>query len=240
MNTLKKIRLYGLIFVLIFLCVSCGINNTNQPEKHHQNTIVAENVDLNDENQTENPDNLSSESLIIPEEKLFDENKSQDISAEDVFIEPVNEQAKTEDTSSSKDTPLQTEDGVLICSLSIRCNTILDNIEKLDSIKIDLVPSDGKIFENFNAVAYEGESVFNLLSRELRKNKIHFEFTKNPTYNSIYIEGIGNLYERDCGELSGWMYKVNDEIPEFGCSQYSLKNGDKVEFLYSCDMGNDI
>lgn len=42
-------------------------------------------------------------------------------------------------------------------------------------------------------------------------------------YNSAYIEGINNLYEFDCGSLSGWMYKVNEWFPNYGCSRYVLK-----------------
>lgn len=53
-------------------------------------------------------------------------------------------------------------------------------------------------------------------------------------YNSAYVEGIGNLYEFDCGNMSGWMYKVNDWFPNYGCSRYELKNGDTVEWQYTC------
>ena len=56
----------------------------------------------------------------------------------------------------------------------------------------------------------------------------------------IQIEGIANLYEFDCGELSGWMYKVNDWFPNYGCSRYELKDGDKVEWVYTCDLGKDV
>ena len=78
------------------------------------------------------------------------------------------------------------------------------------------------------------------MERELKSRKIHFEFTINPMYDSAYIEGIGNLYEFDAGELSGWIYRVNGKIMSVGCSQYKLKNGDKIEFLYTCNMGKDL
>ena len=84
------------------------------------------------------------------------------------------------------------------------------------------------------------ESSFNILSREMKKNKIHIDFETTPMYNTVYIKGISNLYEFDCGELSGWLYKINGKIQNYGCSQYILKPGDKVEFLYTCDMGKDI
>ncbi|MDO4744477.1 MAG: DUF4430 domain-containing protein, partial [Clostridia bacterium] len=95
-------------------------------------------------------------------------------------------------------------------------------------------------FPETTVVFYEGESVFNILVREMKKNKIHIDFVNTPMYNTAYIKGIANFYERDCGELSGWMYLVNGKVPQYGCSQYILKAGDKVELVYTCDSGIDI
>ena len=128
----------------------------------------------------------------------------------------------------------------LTCTLSVRCDTILSNMKMLDSDKAEIVPQDGVIFAEKSVVFYEGESVFNLLMREMKRNKIHMEFENTPIYESAYIEGIANIYEFDCGELSGWMYKVNDRFPDYGCSQYQLKEGDRVEWVYTCDLGRDV
>ncbi|MBR2001172.1 MAG: DUF4430 domain-containing protein, partial [Firmicutes bacterium] len=100
-------------------------------------------------------------------------------------------------------------DKQLTCTLTITCQTILDNIDDLDPEKVELVPEDGVILAKKTVTFYEGENVFQLLRREAKANKIHMEFEDTPIYNSAYIEGIHNLYEFDCGELSGWMYKVN-------------------------------
>jgi len=126
------------------------------------------------------------------------------------------------------------------CTLSITCNTILDNMDKFDQAKLEVLPKDGVIYKTKEVVFYEGESVFDVLLRETRDNKIHMEFVDTPIYNSNYIEGINNIYEFDCGELSGWMYKVNDWFPNYGCSRYQLKDGDKIEWVYTCDLGKDV
>ena len=55
-----------------------------------------------------------------------------------------------------------------------------------------------------------------------------------------YIAGINYLYEFDFGELSGWTYRVNGEVPSVGCDKYELKDGDKVEWIYTCELGKDI
>lgn len=126
------------------------------------------------------------------------------------------------------------------CTLSVRCDTVLKNISWLKNSKADIIPKDGVIFEEKTVTFYEGESVFNLLQREMKRNKIHMEFENTPIYNSAYIEGIANIYEFDCGELSGWMYKVNGWFPNYGCSRYQLKDGDKVEWVYTCNLGVDV
>lgn len=126
------------------------------------------------------------------------------------------------------------------CTLSVRCDTILDNMEWLDPEKTELVPEDGVIFPATEVTFYEGESVFNVLQREMKKASIHMEFSDTPMYNSAYIEGIHNLYEFDCGELSGWMYKVNGWFPNYGCSRYQLQEGDVVEWVYTCTLGVDV
>ena len=59
-------------------------------------------------------------------------------------------------------------------------------------------------------------------------------------YGTIFIRGINHLYDRACGELSGWMYKVNGEFPGKGCGAYKLENGDVIEWVYTCDLGKDV
>lgn len=73
-----------------------------------------------------------------------------------------------------------------------------------------------------------------------RENKLHLEFSTTPVYGSAYIEGIGNLYEFDCGAESGWMYAVNGWFPNYGCSQYALQDGDTVTWVYTCELGRDV
>lgn len=82
--------------------------------------------------------------------------------------------------------------------------------------------------------------MFNVLQRVCKQNGIHMEYEDTPIYNSAYIEGIGNLYEFDCGELSGWMYQVNGWYPNYGCSRYTVQNGDTIAWNYTCDLGVDI
>lgn len=126
------------------------------------------------------------------------------------------------------------------CTITVRCDTILDNLEYLDPSKAGLIPASGVILPEQTVEFNEGESVFDVTLRTMQSNKIHFEFSKTPAYNSVYIEGINNIYEFDCGELSGWMYRVNGEFHNYGCSLCTVGDGDRIEWLYSCDMGADL
>lgn len=131
------------------------------------------------------------------------------------------------------------EQTVFHATLSVTCQSLVD-AASLDPDKKELVPSDGVIFPETVVEFYPGESVFHLLSREMRKNGIHMEFVSTSAYRTSYVEGIGNLYEFDAGELSGWMFRVNGLFPQQGCSSYLLSDGDVVEWVYTCDLGKDI
>ena len=126
------------------------------------------------------------------------------------------------------------------CTFSIECSTILNNLTELDPNKRELIPSNGVILAPTTVTFYEGESIYDVLQRVCRENNIHMESSWTPVYNSAYIEGIHNLYEFDCGALSGWMYRVNGWYPNYGCSRYQLADGEVVEWRYTCDLGKDV
>ncbi|MGM9635666.1 MAG: DUF4430 domain-containing protein [Candidatus Avispirillum sp.] len=126
------------------------------------------------------------------------------------------------------------------CTFSIECTSIFNNLSELDSAKLEVLPSDGIILKKQSVTVYEGESVWDVLSRVCREKGIHLEASQTPMYNSAYVEGIGNLYEFDCGPLSGWTYLVNGWSPNYGCSRYVLSEGDSVQWRYTCDLGKDV
>ena len=113
------------------------------------------------------------------------------------------------------------------CTISIECSSILDNMEDLKETKKEFVPSDGW-------------TAFDVLKQICGKKGIHMASRYTPLYKSYYVEGINQLYEFDCGKNSGWMYSVNGEYPNYGASSYNLKDGDKVEWRYTCNLGSDV
>ena len=158
--------------------------------------------------------------------------------------EPKQDSYKTDPIPSGKPEPVEpqeqtTQDVTKYCTLSISCATILDNMDKLDEEKIELVPSDGWLLKPVKVKFQEGESVFDVLVRECKERKIHLSYRFTPIYNSDYIEGIGNLYEFDCGGQSGWNYSVNGWFPNYGSSRYVIQDGDVIEWKYTCNLGLD-
>ncbi len=136
--------------------------------------------------------------------------------------------------------PLQeSKDNKNSCTFDIICTTAINSGE-LDERKLKLLPSDGCIIRGARVSFDEGESAFDVLKRLCSEKKIHLEFSITPLTGAAYIEGINNLYEFDCGSLSGWTYSINDAFPNVGCSEYILSDGDKVEFLYTCNLGADV
>lgn len=134
---------------------------------------------------------------------------------------------------------LSSGEGIGKCIISVRCDAVFLNKDFAEESLIESLPQNGIILSPVKVDIKEGESAFDILERTLRDQNIHMEFTATPMYKSAYIEGIANLYEFDCGELSGWMYKVNGSFHDYGSSLYEVKNGDVIEWLYTCDRGKD-
>ncbi|NLP30352.1 MAG: DUF4430 domain-containing protein [Clostridiales bacterium] len=50
--------------------------------------------------------------------------------------------------------------------------------------------------------------------------------------NRAYVSGINGLFEKDYGDLFGWLYWVNDESPTVGAAEYVLSDGDHIVWEY--------
>lgn len=187
------------------------------------------------------PENEEEPAVETPKKPNADERSG----GMEINPETGKDKYNTDPVPEGKPLPVEPQEAVIgeaayTCTISISCATILDNPDWLNPEKTELVPEGGVILPAQTVTFYEGESVFNVLQRTCKQNSIHMEFSNTPMYNSAYIEGIHNLYEFDCGEGSGWMYKVNGWFPNYGCSRYQLQNGDVIEWVYTCNRGGDV
>ena len=127
------------------------------------------------------------------------------------------------------------------CTITIVCPTIFDNLDSLNAEKAPFVPKDGTILPSTQVTFTEGETVFDVLRRVCDAAQLQIEYSYTPLYESYYVEGINHLYEFDCGPESGWMFKVNEWFPNYGCSAYTLKDGDDIVWCYTCTgLGADV
>lgn len=138
------------------------------------------------------------------------------------------------------------------CFLTIDCRNLLKNADNLKKSKRQFVPKSGYILKNVPVELKKGETAFDILKRGCKENVctdsckycqkggIQLEFSFTPAYQSYYVEGIHQLYEKDCGTLSGWMYNVNGKYPDVSSSVYEVKSGDVITFAYTASMGDDL
>lgn len=140
-------------------------------------------------------------------------------------IKSTEEYYKTEETKST-----------YTVNVKVDCITALSSLpEKLKSG--NYIPENGIIIDT--AVEYEnGDTPFTVLTKAAKKDKIQIDY--NGEGSSVYLRGISNLYEFDCGNLSGWMVCVNGKFADVGANCINVKPNDTVEWRYTCNLGSDI
>ena len=142
---------------------------------------------------------------------------------------------QSEDSAQQKS---ETKDAENVCTFLIECSTVFDHPDDLDPAVAAYIPENGVILPA-TAVSFDkGDTVCDALRRVCGENGIPLETT--GSLGGVYVEGIGHLYEFDCGSASGWMYRVNGEYPNYGCDSFALSPGDVVEWRYTCDFGVDV
>lgn len=123
-------------------------------------------------------------------------------------------------------------DAIGTVTLSIRCDAALSHPDAAQ------LPEDGVILAAVEIPLAPGDTAYTLLTEAAQAFGIHMESSGSPGMR--YVQGVGNLYEFELGDLSGWLYFVNGESPSVGCDQYTPAPGDRIEWRYTLEMGNDL
>ena len=95
---------------------------------------------------------------------------------------------------------------------------------------------------NAHAVVYALKNLCNM--HQINKN--NGEKDSQDTFDfqdygwSLYIAMIGRDREINHGWMSGWMYRVNDDLPSVGCQGRDLKDGDDIVWYYGAFGFNNI
>lgn len=101
----------------------------------------------------------------------------------------------------------------------------------ISSTEIPLAPTEMDI--------EDGDSVLSALIAVTKSKKIQMDY-RGGQGATAYVEGIDNVYEFDRGQGSGWMYRVNGIFPDRGAGVVPLQDGDRVEWLYTTNLGVDL
>lgn len=116
-------------------------------------------------------------------------------------------------------------------SVEIDCSDILNNYDLLDEALQDekYVPADGKILEKTEFTVQEGERALDILKAVAKENDIQVDIADR------YAKGINYIYEKSCGEYSGWVYEINGE---WAMEEYTATEGDIITWKYICDFNS--
>lgn len=95
---------------------------------------------------------------------------------------------------------------------------------------LETLPTDGVLLSERAYPISEGMTALAVLQEALRAQNISIEIKDG------YVNGIHSLRAGDCGDTSGWLFRVNGVLPSVGAGEYVLQPGDTVEWLYICDM----
>lgn len=233
----KKILVLFVLFLALILSITLvGKSNSNKAEElllPLEAELIESTLSDEETNTTEETfEKYEAEPILNAQKEEMEKTSNEIAETTEIFTESTEEKI-----SASTEEAKKTES---VCTLTVKCDTILKKLDLLSEAKRNVIPSDGIIYSGKELTFNDGESVFDILYKTLKENNIHFEFSKSPAYGSVYIEGIGNLYEKDVGDLSGWMYIVNGEFPSTGSNNYKVKNGDNIVIAYSTNLGKDL
>lgn len=91
-----------------------------------------------------------------------------------------------------------------------------------------------KVWASGELAVKEGSTVYHLLRDAAAANGITVVGLEKGYVSAMTYDGE-TLAEFEHGKSSGWLYYVNGELPKVGIADYTLKAGDKVEWLYTSD-----
>ena len=229
----KRVFCAALAAVLLFLC-ACQKDSAQSVSETVESSAVSENAEPT---LAAVPESTAAGELVRPEKSngapTDDKNANGVVQPQPAATEK-SAQTPAQSVPTAPQTPATTETPqTQTVSLSVTCqNAIAYGI--LDNPNFQgVVPENGVYFDNGAVEFTAGESVLTVLKRCLKSQKIVYNIGSDG-----YVKSIGGLSERDCGAQSGWLYKVNGELPNVSCKYYTLKAGDRVEFAYTCTKGD--
>ncbi len=239
-NFLKKNIKYIFPVLIVMIVLIYSVYNTNTITGN--NKILPNNNNLNisqnkeNKTKTSNKKNEKTNKNAKKDEKIKSDSNSE--KKNNKKTKKTNKNATTKKDKKSQSSENKKKE--ISCYISIDCSNVLDHMDNLRKNKVDIIPKSGIMLSSKKITLNENSSAYDLLIKASKQYSILVDSQYTAVYNSAYIRGINNLYEKDCGPSSGWIYKVNGSTAGFGCSQYILNSGDNVQFVFTTNRGGDV
>lgn len=144
----------------------------------------------------------------------------------------------------------RSSNGLAAANLGMVKVRVVDNVQRLANEVSSLEPNYrepfGVILPTTEIPITEGLNMRGALENALATKNIRVYGAQN------YVSGIGpvtsadgtrtvdKLSEFDGGRNSGWMVNLNDWFINAGANSFTVKDGDVVEFCYTCNSGVDV
>lgn len=211
---------------MLCLCFASCVNNTSvksnsNHESSAEQTTTSSFLTQEEEETTEAP-NEKEESTAKEETADSSKVTSKQNKGENTTAKSSTKPTTTTATTSKKE---------ITCTLTIECKAILSNMDDLKPGHEKYVPSNGYILNNYTCAVNPGDTVFDVLEKACDDNSIIL--TSHSSGYGVYVAGINNLDEFDCGSQSGWKYKVNGVDANRSCGYYKLTGGENIVFYYT-------
>lgn len=233
----RKLSLALAVILIISIFAGCSAQKA-ETDSTKDDTTITQTVSAETEqtSQKENESETQDKQVENTTDKTTQSNSASSASNEKEKEKTTSKSSGASKTTQKKTTPTtakttkKPESTVSTCTLTIECTAVLDNMSSLKAGHEKYVPDDGYILSNKKMTVSKGDTVYDVLKEACSENGIRLT-ASNSTFG-IYVSGINNIDEKDCGKNSGWTYWVNDNMPMVTCGKYTVNNGDEIKFSY--------
>ncbi len=233
----RKLSLALAVILIISIFAGCSVQKA-ETDSTKDDTTITQTVSAETEqtSQKGNESKTTDKQVEDTTDKTTESNSASAASKEKEKEKTTSKSSSAAKTTQKKTTPTtakttkKPESTVSTCTLTIECTAVLDNMSSLKAGHEKYVPDDGYILSNKKMTVSKGDTVYDVLKEACSENGIRLT-ASNSTFG-IYVSGINNIDEKDCGKNSGWTYWVNGNMPMVTCGKYTVNNGDEIKFSY--------
>lgn len=252
-NKIKKIdktKRIVILFITISFVFIGGFSIYNGVTGNYQDNSVAQVSSIKEKNTKEKKEEKKSKSEEVnqTEEKKETTQKEEQSSSQENNKQTSSEEKKesTNNKNKSTNTTVQSssKNSNVNHSQSSTSNSQTNsgqssnNQSQNSSSNTNQQPNTEKINVSIQVIGMVNTMMSGTLNVDKNSNALSVLKTlaakngKEVAGSDYYVSGIGGLYEKQHGPMSGWMYSVNGVAPNKAAIKYDLNDGDQVVWYY--------